>query len=79
MTLASLLEVLKDNMDLMLTVLDGGVRVITFDAAGGTAISTELGSREVDRLGVESSDRFNIYLKDLPPEPEPEEPTDDNP
>ena len=42
MTLASLLAVLEENLNLMLTIIDGNP-VITFDAAGGAAISAELG------------------------------------
>lgn len=78
MTLASLLEVLEGNLNLMLTIIDGNP-VITFDAAGGAAISAELGAREVDRIGImDGENHFNIYLKALP-EPDEEEPTDDNP
>lgn len=81
MTLASLLTVLEGNLNLMLTIIDGNP-VITFDATGGPAISSELGAREVDRIGiVDGENHFNIYLKALPePEPddnEPEVPTDE--
>lgn len=77
MTLQSLLSVLESNLNLMLTVIDGSP-VITFDAAGAGAISSELGAREIDRIGVESAMHFHIYLKPLPeepnePEPEPNE------
>lgn len=75
MTLTNLLEVLEGNMNLMLTIVDGNP-VITFDAAGASAISSELGLREVDRIGVETAEHFNIYLKAVVND---EVPTDDNP
>lgn len=78
MTLAALLTLLEGNLNLMLTIIDGNP-VITFDATGASAISDELGAREVDRIGVESGEHFNIYIKPLPDEPDDEEPTDDNP
>lgn len=80
MTLANLLLVLEGNMNLMLTIiLDGGSRLITFDAAGASAISDEIGAMEVDRIGIDTAEHFNIYLKPEPNNNEPEEPTDDNP
>ena len=62
MTLASLLNVLKDNLNLMLTIIDDGSPLITFDAAGASVIITEIGEREVERIGVSSVDLFHIYL-----------------
>ena len=66
MTLADLLDVLDNNLNLMLTIMDGDP-VITFNATGAGAISDELGAREVDRIGVESGEHFNIYLKAVVP------------
>ena len=74
MTLGSLLEALKDNAGMKLSVFDGTETVITFFAAGYQALSDELMARNVDRIIFDEELFFTgIYLEEVK-----EVPTDDN-
>lgn len=74
MTLGSLLEALKDNAGMKLSVFDGTEAVITFFAAGYQALSDELMARTVDRIIFDEELFFaGIYLEAVQ-----EVPTDDN-
>lgn len=67
MTLGSLLEALKVNAGMKLSVFDGNETVITFFAAGYQALSDELMARTVDSI-IFDEDMFfaGIYLEELP-------------
>ena len=63
MNLGQLLDVLKQNLNLTLTIIDNGEQVITFNASGSIGVDVWLNIKEVERIGIESADHFNIYLK----------------
>ena len=66
MTLGSLLEALKDNAGMKLSVFDGTEAVITFFAAGYQALSDELMARTVDRIIFDEELFFaGIYLEEV--------------
>jgi len=76
MTLGSLLEALKVNAGMKLSIFDGTETVITFFAAGYQALSDELMARTVDSIIFDEDVFFaSIYLEAVQ-----EVPTDnDNP
>lgn len=87
MTLGDLLPLIAHNPKLSIKIMEAdNTAIITFDAAGYAAISSELNARDLDKITiaevVHDEVLFKLYLKELPPEPEPEpdpepEPTPD--
>ena len=80
MTLADLLEKTSVNPELKVRIInDDGTDIITFNAAGYSAVNEELNAREVEKIiFADDTKLIKVYLKALPPEPDPEpEPTPD--
>ena len=85
MTLGDLLPLIAHNPKLSIKIMEAdNTAIITFDAAGYAAISSELNARDLDKITiaevVHDDVLFKLYLKELPPEPEPDpepEPTPD--
>ena len=83
MTLGDLLPLIAHNPKLSIKIMEAdNIPIITFDAAGYAAISSELNARDLDKITiaevVHDDVLFKLYLKELPPEPDPEpEPTPD--
>lgn len=80
MTLADLLEKTSVNPELKVRIInDDGSDIITFNAAGYSAVNEELNAREVEKIiFADDAKLIKVYLKALPPEPDPEpEPSPD--
>ena len=83
MTLGDFLPLVAHNPKLSIKIMEAdNTAIITFDAAGYSAISAELNARDLDKITiaeiVHDDVLFKLFLKELPPEPEPEpEPTPD--
>lgn len=68
--LDNLLNVLDSNLNLTLTIISNNEQIVTFNASAGVwPINQALVGEEVERIGVESADHFNIYLATVPPTP----------
>lgn len=75
MTVRKLLEAIAHNPGLQLSIYNYTAEIITFEAAGYEAISSEIGDREVNKITVSETgtNHLKIYLKPTIDE-NPEEP-----
>lgn len=65
MTLTDLLVALSGNANLFITLTDTtGVVLITFNAGGYANVEGDLGTREVERITIDSLNKVAIALKD---------------
>lgn len=68
MNLSDLLEALANNTKLYITLADSNSdSLITFNAAGYASVESDLGSREVKKIKVESPSAITIILEDATP------------
>ena len=68
MNLSDLLEALANNSKLYITLADNNNdSLITFNAAGYESVESDLGSRTVKRIKVESPSAVTVILEDATP------------
>ena len=68
MTLSDLLVALANNQKLYVTLCDkNGNNLITFNAAGYTSVESDLGTREVNQIKIDSPNAVEIILEDETP------------
>ena len=68
MALSDLLVTLTSNQKLFITLADdNGTALITFNAAGYTSVESDLGSRVVKRIKIESPSAITVTLEDAAP------------
>ena len=68
MNLSDLLEALANNSKLYITLADNNSdSLITFNAAGYESVESDLGSRTVKRIKVESPSAVTVILEDATP------------
>lgn len=68
MTLSDLLVALANNQKLYITLTDkNGDTLITFNAAGYESVESDLGSRGINRIKIESPTAVTIVLEDATP------------
>lgn len=68
MALSDLLVTLTSNQKLFITLADdNGTALITFNAAGYTSVESDLGSRVVKRIRIESPSAITVTLEDAAP------------
>lgn len=74
MLLSELLKMISTNPEVKVTIIDDGTDIVTFNAAGYSAISEELNSRTVDKIIFAADMKLvKIYLeKVVEPEPDPD-------
>ena len=75
MLLSDLLPALSVNAELKITIIDGSNPVITFTAAGYSAINDDLAARTVSNIRIEDAKDVSIFLVPI----DSGEPTDENP
>lgn len=67
MTLSDLLVALANNVGVNITLMDDNDNlIITFGAGGYAAIESDLGSRAVKRIKIESSKDVTVAIEDAP-------------
>ena len=67
MELLELLEALSGNDRLYISLVEStGTQLITFNAPGYTSVESDLGSRTVDKIKVESPNALTITLETTP-------------
>lgn len=67
MTLSDLLVALANNAKLYVTLADKtGADLITFNAAGYTSVESDLGTRVVNQIKIDSPNAVVITLEDEP-------------
>ena len=65
MTLSELLVVLANNQKLFITLEDkNGVELITFNAVGYASVESDLGSRVVSEIKIDSPNAISVKLED---------------
>ena len=68
MNLSDLLVALSNNQKLYITLADlAGDALITFNAVGYSSVESDLGSRVVKRITVDSPSAVTITLEDATP------------
>ena len=68
MVLSDLLVALANNTKLFITLEDkNGDAMITFNAVGYSSVESDLGSREVNKIKVETPNAVTITLEDATP------------
>lgn len=68
MNLSDLLVALSGNANLFVTLTDKtGAELITFNARGYESVESDLGTREVERITLDSLNKVAIALKDATP------------
>ena len=68
MALSDLLVTLTSNQKLFITLADDNdTALITFNAAGYTSVESDLGSRVVKRIKIESPSAITVTLEDAAP------------
>lgn len=67
MVLSDLLVALANNSKLYITLADGdNEALITFNAPGYASVESDLGSRVVKKISVESPSAVTVTLEDAP-------------
>lgn len=68
MNLSDLLVALSGNTQLYITLTDKtGAELITFNAGGYSNVESDLGTREVQKITLESLNKVAIALEDAQP------------